>query len=364
MEALIVGLLVLLLMAAGGAALFLGLSRLRPTNDPTQTAVLLALQPISQKLDTLDELKTKMEVGDRKLDEAQKGLETLKTKMEVGDEKQSMISRTLEEAQKGLETLKTQAEERRRAQDEMVKTIRRIESVFYGSASRGRAGENVLGDALRSLPQGMVVTDLRIRGKVVEFALVLADGRYLPIDSKWPAVDLLSGLENIQDDDRQALVGKIQKAVEGRIREVEQYIDPERTTPYALAAFPDAVLAVCTTVYFDAHRRRVLLMTYSMAVPYLLALYRLHMQYSQSIDLENLKTRLADIGRGLDQLEELLENRAERGATMIQNFSIEAHRVLSRLRGSLTTLQSIAPGTEPAMIGPVDPEVSAGQSDT
>ena len=66
--------------------------------------------------------------------------------------------------------------------------IRRLSTVLAGGASKGRAGENVLREHLAQLPPGMLVTDFRVGGKVVEFGLLLPDGRRLPIDSKWTAV--------------------------------------------------------------------------------------------------------------------------------------------------------------------------------
>ncbi len=324
MEVLIVVLLVALLLAVA-----LGLSRRAQPDGAAAAAVQMSLQAIGEKLKTLDELKTRLEVGDR---------------TQLG------MAQRLDEAQKGIEALRTQAEERRRAQDEMLSTTRRIESVFYGSASRGKAGENVLAEALRALPADMVLQNVSIKGKPVEFGLVMADGRCLPIDSKWPSAGLLVRLDDCGESDRAGLVREVQKEVEKRVREVAQYIDPDCTTPYAVAALPDAALAVCSTAYAEAHRRHVLLMSYSMAVPYLLALYRLQMQYSQTVDLENLKSRLADIGRGLDEMDEMLENRVARGTTMLDNFYGEARRVISRLRGSLITLQTLAPGDEPPVL--------------
>jgi hypothetical protein len=135
-------------------------------------------------------------------------------------------------------------------------------------------------------------------------------------------------------------VREIEREVEKRIREVAQYIDPAVTTPYALAAIPDSALSVCTNIYAEAHRRHVLLMSYGMTIPYLLALYRLHMQYAQTVDLENLKARLADIGRSLDELDTILENRIARSATMAQNAYTECKQLLGRMRGSLMALSA------------------------
>jgi DNA anti-recombination protein RmuC len=66
--------------------------------------------------------------------------------------------------------------------------VRRLSTVLAGGTSKGRAGENVLREHLAELPPGMLVTDFRVNGRVVEFGLLLPDGRRLPVDSKWSAL--------------------------------------------------------------------------------------------------------------------------------------------------------------------------------
>jgi DNA recombination protein RmuC len=194
----------------------------------------------------------------------------------------------------------------------------------------------------------MLVRDLALNGRVVEFGLRLGDGRTLPIDSKWPAADLLVQLDRVGGDERIAAAREIEREVERRIREAAQYILPGHTTPYALVALPDAALACCTSAYREAQKRSVLLMSYSMAVPYLLALYRLHLEYAGSLDIERVRAQLIDIERGLGELDAILENRLARAATMTQNAYFEAKQVTARLRATanLGERELTAPGPE------------------
>ena len=83
-----------------------------------------------------------------------------------------------------------------------VRSFERLATVLAGGASKGRAGEHVLREHLSQLPPGMLTSDFRVNGKVVEFGLVLPDGRRLPIDSKWSAVAELEALEAAGDADR------------------------------------------------------------------------------------------------------------------------------------------------------------------
>ena len=49
--------------------------------------------------------------------------------------------------------------------------VRRLATVLAGGASKGRAGEHVLREHLSQLPPGMLTSDFRVNGKVVEFGL-------------------------------------------------------------------------------------------------------------------------------------------------------------------------------------------------
>jgi len=74
-------------------------------------------------------------------------------------------------------------------------------------------------------------------------------------------------------------------------------------------------------------------------------MYRLHLQYAISIDVENLKNHLISISRNLDEMENILENKIYRGTTMVQNAYLEYKQMLSRIRASINELQ-IKPSEE------------------
>jgi hypothetical protein len=68
-------------------------------------------------------------------------------------------------------------------------------------------------------------------------------------------------------------------------------------------------------------------------------MYRLHLQYSLSIDAENLRSHLISISKNLDQMEEILENKISKGATMISNAYLEYKQSISKIRASLNEIQ-------------------------
>ena len=122
--------------------------------------------------------------------------------------------------------------------------------------------------------------------------------------------------------------------VERRVREVSQYIDPATTTPFALAVIPDAAYDVCRSAIVSAHHRHVMVVGYAMALPYLLTLYQLHLQFARTVDMEKLQAALIDIERQVDVLEGILENRVQRTLTVLQNAYTEGRQAAAKIRAS------------------------------
>ena len=229
---------------------------------------------------------------------------------------------------------------RKETEERNRSAIEKIGAVLAGAQSRGAAGEVVLAEAFAQFPPEMGDTQFKVAGKVVEFALVLPNKKRLAIDSKWPAVKELELYASTTDvGERAQLLSKIEKAVSKKVQEVTDYIDPASTTTLAVAAIPDAAYFACRTAHIEAYRQRVLLMPYSLTVPFLLALYNLHLQFARSVELENLEGYLSQIEAYLSQFEEKLDNSVERGATMVLNAYQELRQRIGQMRGTLVTLR-------------------------
>jgi len=232
-----------------------------------------------------------------------------------------------------LEEMRLQAEERRRSEERGWDTVRRLESVLVGGSARGKAGENLLEEALGQLPAGMVVRDFRVNGKVVEFALVLPDGRRLPVDSKWTSVPLLEALDGEEDPGaRDGLARRVEDEVVRRAREVAGYLEASLTTPFAVACVPDAAYAACRRAHAEAFGRGVVLVPYSTALPVLLSLYALAARHGGAADAQAC---LAELDGLVEVMELTLENKVARATTMLQNAADEWRTSLGRARGAL-----------------------------
>jgi len=289
----------------------------------------------------------------RRADGQVRDVAELRTRLESGGLTQESQSAELRErltqTQSVVEGLRSALTARQPVEDEARASLRRLESVIAGSSTRGAAGENILEETLRHLPPEMLQRNVWVGGKVVELALRLPGGKLLPIDSKWVSSAALEQLaEPGLDAPRRAqLTAQVEREVERRVREVSQYIDPATTSPFALAVIPDAAYDVCRGAIVGAHQRHVMVVGYAMALPYLLTLYQLHLQFARSVDMEKLQSALIDVERHLDTLEGVLENKLQRAVTMLQNAYGEGKQVSARIRASAQSVQvADAEGTE------------------
>lgn len=257
-------------------------------------------------------------------------------------------------ARRALEMLASREDERRDRERDSWEVVRRLSTVLAGGASKGRAGENVLREHLAQLPPGMLVTDLHVNGRVVEFALELPDGRRLPVDSKWPALAELEALEAADDPaHREALGREVERQVVLRAREVAQYLDPSTTAPVAVAAIPDAAYAVLRRAHADAFTKGVVIVPYSTALPVLLFLYSLVHRFG---DADGARSALAEVASMLDVMESVVENKVARAATMLANGADELRSGLGKARGSVARGRA---STAAAVKGADEPDATA-----
>jgi len=257
------------------------------------------------------------------------------------DSRASELRERLSQTQVALEGLRSAVSARQPIEEEARASLKRLESIIAGSSSRGAAGERILEEALRHLPPEMLQRNVWVGGKVVELALRLPGGKLLPMDSKWVSSPALEQMADpaVDANRRAQLVATVEREVERRVREVSQYIDPATTTPFALAVIPDAAYDVCRSAIVTAHHRHVMVVGYAMALPYLLTLYQLHLQFARTVDMEKLQSALIDIERQVDVLEGILENKLQRSLTVLQNAYTEGRQATAKIRASAQSAQ-------------------------
>jgi hypothetical protein len=248
-------------------------------------------------------------------------------------------------ARRALAEIQVREEDRRTVEAEHREVVRRLSTVLAGGAAKGRAGENVLREHLAELPPGMLATDFRVGGKVVEFGLLLPDGRRLPIDSKWTGLAELEALEAADEPlEVEAAARAVEKAVALRAREVAQYLDPAVTAPIAVAAVPDAAYAVLKRAHADAYAKGVVIVPYASALPIVLFLYSLVQRFGDAADVQ---ASLSEVAGLLDAMDAVVENKFARAGTMIANGADEFRSQLGKARGSIARAHQGAPVVEP-----------------
>jgi DNA recombination protein RmuC len=261
---------------------------------------------------------------------------------------QSRLQGHIEQTLKNVESIRQSHEDFQKREQENRESLKRMETVIAGSKLKGMAGENILKETLCAFPAKMVQSNARIKGKPVEFALILPNNKIMPIDSKWTASGLLDEFSKTQNDlQREKIAAQIEKEVLKRVSEVSQYIDADMTTPWAIAAIPDSAYNLCKMAHFDAYKQNVILISYSMLAPYLLMFFSLYLQYCSSIDMDNLMHYLIDIKRHMGTMSEILENQINKGAKMITNASDEYRQIIGSIKGSLAAIENQSSQSSP-----------------
>lgn len=246
----------------------------------------------------------------------------------------------LTRAKNDLTELHAHVKSKQEMERQTADSIRRLETIIAGTQAKGSAGENVLEVVFAKLPIEWQVRDFRIGGKSVEFALRLPNNLIMPIDSKWAATNLLEQFINTNDiQEQQRLKKEIESAVLLKAKEVRKYLDPSVTVNFGVAVLPDAVYDLCAGIQSEAFQLNVVLVSYSMFVPYLLLVFQTSLKNSQSVDLQKLDAYLQTAQESIKNLQDELDGRFSRAITMMNNSRDDMRAVLGKLSGSITGLQ-------------------------
>ncbi len=394
MDTLLLGILIFFVIALLGAVVVLYLRLRKPQNvanistplqnltqvvqsGQTQTAGLAEkishLEPVTQivggvqlELKGLSERVAKVEqnqnAAGQNIQALGTGLAQASTATTSLIEATAAMRNELSRAKDGLTELQTFAKARQEIEQRTAESIKRLEMIIAGTQTKGTAGENILEFVFAKLPAEWQVRNFRVGNKSVEFGLRLPNNLILPIDSKWAATNLIEQLVNCDNpDEQQKLKAQIESAVLSKAKEVKKYIDPSLTVNFGIAAVPDAVYDACCGIQADVFQMNVVLVSYSMFVPYLLLVFQMVLKTSQNIDLEKLAGYVKIAQENINKLQEELEGRFSKAITMLNNSRGDMSTYLSKVSSSLTSLQSGANVLEiPAV--PPEPGSASEQS--
>lgn len=338
-------------LVAGVVLVALALAFARRGPDP---AALQTLEAVSRTIGHLQaELTRVARSQDELRHELQRGREA--SVLQLAEATQGLRDE-IGHAQRALAEVKALEHGRARQMEQAAESLKRLEAVVAGSSTRGAAGENILARALAQLPPDLLEVNLAFGGRIVEYALRLPGGRVLPIDSKWTSVAALERFDLADPQERQRLADQVTREVRGRMREMAKYLDPERTLGLGLVAVPDAVYLASPEVYVEGYREGVLVVPYSLALPYVLLLYRLALRFGARVDTDQLAERLQTLQESLRQLAEELEGRLSRALVQAQNArDAMRDRLLDAQRATARLLEA----TESSEVLPIDAPVKS-----
>ncbi|MCA9941461.1 MAG: DNA recombination protein RmuC [Anaerolineales bacterium] len=272
--------------------------------------------------------------------ESNVALAELRTLAQTLHETTGAIRNELARAKNDLTELQTNAKSRQELEVQTAESVRRLEAIVAGTQTKGSAGENILDLVFSKLPAEWQVRNFRVGGKLVEFGLRLPNDLILPIDSKWAATNLLEKFIAASDiSEQQRLKTEIESAIIKKAKEVKKYIDPSVTVTFGVAVIPDAAYDLCAGAQAEAFQMSVVLISYSMFVPYLLLVFQTMLKTSQSIDLQKLSAHLQTVQNSMIALQSELDGRFSRALTMLNNSRDEMRAHFSKVGSSLTSLQ-------------------------
>lgn len=246
----------------------------------------------------------------------------------------------LEQAKSDLTALRSSTHARQAADQAMAESVRRLEMIIAGTHSKGAAGENILELVFAKLPPAWQVRNFKVDGKPVEFALRLPNDLVLPIDSKWPATHLMEQFANSEDPAEQQRIKKeIETAVLLKAREVRKYVDPTVTVNFGVAVVPDSVYDLCYGIQVDVFQLGVVLVSYSMFVPYLLLVFQTMLKSSRGLDVQRMEAYLHTVQKSIQAIQEELDGRFSRAITMLSNSRDDMRAHLSKAGSSAAGLR-------------------------
>jgi DNA recombination protein RmuC len=370
----IIVLLVILLIALVAFSLFRKPPQLTGFNELSEalTNVRIEIKGLSEKVQSVEQNQTQANQGisslasglaradaeikamservekvERAQNQTNQGISSLNTGLAKADtltksiaEAAEAIRTQLSNAKSDIASLQTLVKAKQEVEQQTAEVVKRLDAIIAGTQTKGAAGENILEHVFSKLPIDWQVRNFRVGDKYVEFGLRLPNNLVLPIDSKWTATNLLEQFASCEDiQEQQRLKNEISKAVLHKAREVRKYVDPNLTMTFGVAAVPDAVYDLCSECHAEAFKMSVVIISYSMFVPYLLLVFQTVLKTGASIDLQRLEGFLHSVQENVKSLQDELEGRLSRSITMLGNSRDEMRVQLGKVVAGLTSIQ-------------------------
>jgi DNA anti-recombination protein RmuC len=232
-----------------------------------------------------------------------------------------------------------------------------FERVLLGPQTKGALGEAMVRERLLQLPGDWIQHNVGFPDKTkVEFSLLTPDRRLVPIDSKWVGTPVLNELGKQTDPQMHTIYIKfLEREVKNRSREILKYIDDYRTLGFGIAAIPDPIFELTWRVHSELAKENIVVISYSLLVPYLLLLVKTVFTNAQSTQAWQSAGILNRSFSQIQAIQEIIDTklRATVRSVGLQQSEYSSHNQtmkefstkLSQIQDDLKTMQSSLPSS-------------------
>jgi DNA anti-recombination protein RmuC len=231
--------------------------------------------------------------------------------------------------QVGILTVLQQTAER------VEENIKKVVETLTGRRS-GQAGEQVVGKLLSAVPDDWLERNIRLGSGQVEFAIKMPGGYLIPLDSKFISPELIAQSES---DGGEQMRRRVRDEVRRRAQEVAKYLTDHRVLGFGIAAVPDSVYDLCRDAVKAAAYDRIVVVPYSLLLPFVLSLYLM----AQRLGISRLGETDQAIGTAitaLEQARQALENMAQQ-ITAVNN---QRQKALQQIRETINSFRRLTHG--------------------
>lgn len=177
----------------------------------------------------------------------------------------------------------------------IIELTQNHEKILSGNQSKGALGEQFVEERLSNLPHEWYQRNVILPGGTVEFALRAPNKRWIPIDSQWSNTILINKVEKAStQSQRNSFRAEVHQAINKHALTAQKYVDKEHTLGFCIVAIPDAIFNLCVDIQPDLTSRNIVLISYSLLVPYILIIvnqYLKTIQTAESLEISQILSR-------------------------------------------------------------------------
>jgi DNA recombination protein RmuC len=333
-------------------------TRLQSLTEFTQRTfypqVVEQLQNATKTLATLDQA---LNDAKRDLKSAGENITSVKTLVEEASNNlrsyQEQLINNLRELQRDLGIAKATVQEiamqvniltgLEKAVGRIEKDIDQLTRILLGRKS-GVVGERLVEELLRPIPESWVERNVKVGDGEVEFAIKMPGNRFIPLDSKFVAPDLVAQLEgNGENEEKQKQLEKeVNRQMEQRLREVSKYLKDERMLGFAIAAVPDSVYSICRSAIKKSAERNIVVVPYTLLLPFVLSLYMMAQKLGIS-RIGDTEQAICTAKTALEEAKKELENMAKE----VRAISNQREKALKGVEYAIRHISKLIEGETP-----------------